>query len=108
MIYGKEIGVLQALTSTPPANKSEEDLQSLVHEITSVVEEAKAMKTKSGSPKNWKKVGKKTKSTDSDTESADSFQTRQDGLELSPEPEWPAERESHANLRRSLWQNYLI
>ena len=42
-IHGKEIGALQALTSTPPANKSKEDLQSLVHEITSVVEEAKAM-----------------------------------------------------------------
>ena len=40
MIWGKEIEVLQALASTPPAIRSEEDLQSLVHEITSTVEEA--------------------------------------------------------------------
>ena len=38
MIWSKETEVLQALTSTPPAIKSE-DLQSLVHEIESVVEE---------------------------------------------------------------------
>ena len=38
VIWSKEIEVLQALTSTPPAIKSE-DLQSLVHEIESVVEE---------------------------------------------------------------------
>ena len=102
-IHGKEIGVLQALTSTPPANKSKEDLQSLVHEITSVVEEAKAMKIKSGPPKNWKRVGKITKLTDSDAESTDSFQNRrQDGPEQSPEPERPAERESPSNLKRSL------
>ena len=49
LIHDKEI---QALTSTPPAKKTEEDLQSLVHEITSVVEEAKI---KSGPPKNWKR-----------------------------------------------------
>ena len=49
LIHGKEI---QALTRTSPAKKSEEDLQSLVHEIRSVVEEARAMKTKRGPPKN--------------------------------------------------------
>ena len=105
LIHDKEI---QALTSTPPAKKkTEEDLQSLVHEITSVVEEVKAMKIKSGPPKNWKRVGKRTKPTDSDTESTDSFQTRQDGPEQLPEPERLAERELPANLKRSLWQSYL-
>ena len=39
-IWGKEIVALQALSNTPPVVKSEE-LQSLVHEIKSVVEESK-------------------------------------------------------------------
>ena len=108
LIHDKEI---QALTSTSPAKKNEEDLQSLVHEITSVVEEVKAMKIKSGPPKNWMRVGRRTKLTDSDTESTEFFQTRQDGPEQPPEPERPAERlrdsESPANLKRSLWQSYL-
>ena len=39
-IWGKEIEVLQALTSTSPAIQSE-DLQSLVHELKSAIEEAK-------------------------------------------------------------------
>ena len=39
-VCGKEIEALQALSSNPPVIKSE-DLQSLVHEIASVVEEAK-------------------------------------------------------------------
>jgi hypothetical protein len=37
VIWGKEIGLLKALTSTPPAVKSEEDLQCLVDEIGSAV-----------------------------------------------------------------------
>ena len=45
-ILGMEIGVLQALTSTPPAKS--EDLQSLVHEITSAVEEAKSTNRRLG------------------------------------------------------------
>ena len=40
-VWGKEIVALQALSSIPTVVKSEEDLQSLVHEIASVVEEAK-------------------------------------------------------------------
>lgn len=44
VIWGKEIGVLQALTT--PAIKSEADLQSLVREITSAVEEAKIAESK--------------------------------------------------------------
>ena len=79
-------------------------------QITSVVEEAKAMKIKSGPLKNWKRVRRRTKLTDSDAESTDFFQTRvtqQDGPEQLPEPERPAERESPANLKRSLWQSYL-
>ena len=63
---------------------------------------------KSGPPKNLKRVGKRTKPTDSDAESTDSFQTRQDGPEQLPEPERLAERESPAKLKRSLWQSYLI
>ena len=39
-IWGKEIVALQALSNTPPVVKSEE-LQSLVHEIRSTIEEAK-------------------------------------------------------------------
>ena len=53
-------------------------------------------------------VGRRTKLTDSDAESTDSFQTRQDGPVQLPEPERLAERESPANLKRSLWQSYLI
>jgi len=105
VIWSKEIGVLQALSSTPPANKSEEDLQSLVHEIRSAVEEARTTKAKSG---NKKRVGKTTKLTDNDSKSAESFQTRQNEPELSAEPELPVERESPANLRRRIWQNYFI
>jgi hypothetical protein len=105
VIWSKEIGVLQALSSTPPANKSEEYLQSLVHEIRSAVEEARTTKAKSG---NKKRVGKTTKLTDNDSKSAESFQTRQNEPELSAEPELPVERESPANLRRRIWQNYFI
>jgi hypothetical protein len=58
VVWSKEIGVLQALASTPTAIRSEKDLQSLVHEITSVVEEAKSKKSKTG-------AGKGTELTDS-------------------------------------------
>lgn len=50
MIWSKEIEVLQALTSTPPAIKSE-DLQSLVHEIESVEELDNEAKSKRGKQK---------------------------------------------------------
>ena len=100
-VWGKEIAALQALSNTP---QSENDLQSLVYEITSVVEEAKVKKEAKKTKIKKKKVGKRTKPTDTDTEFADSFQTPQD----EPEPERPAERESPARLKRALWQNYLI
>ena len=50
MIWSKETEVLQALTSTPPAIKSE-DLQSLVHEIESVEELDNEAKSKRGKQK---------------------------------------------------------
>jgi hypothetical protein len=99
VVWGKEIGVLQALSSTPPAKS--EDLQSLVHEIRSAVEEARTTKAKSGSKK---RVGETTKLTDSDSKSAESFQTQQNEPELLAEQESPA----NLNLRRRIWQNYLI
>ena len=40
-VWSKEIAALQALSSIPLVIKSEEDLQSLVNEITSAVEGAK-------------------------------------------------------------------
>lgn len=95
MIWGKEIEVLQALTSTPPTIESEEHLQSLVLEITSVVKEAKLTKSKSGKEK------RVVKSRDSN-KSAESFRTPPQN-----EPELPAEWELPDNRRRRLWQNYL-
>jgi hypothetical protein len=105
VIWGKEIAVLQALSILPPAIISQ-NLQTLVDEITSAVEEARTTKAKSS--RNKKRVGKTTKLTDSDNESAESFQTRQNEPELSADPDLPAERESPTILRRRMWQNYLI
>ena len=79
--------MLHALTSTPSSIRSEEDLQSLVHEITSAVEEAQATEFRK-------------KKLDSDNivgELAGSI----------IEPKLPAERESPGEMRRRLWQNYL-
>jgi len=121
LIWGKEIEVLQALTSTP-AIGSEEYLQSLVHEIRSTVKEAKLMKSES--IRKRKRVVKSTELEDSDSvvgKSAESFQTRRrNEPELSEEPEWleepelpeepklPVKRESPRNRIRSMWQNYLL
>jgi len=57
-VWGKEIGVLQMLTSAPGVIKSEEDLQSLVQNFKSAVEEAEA---KSGKQKRVVKSTKLTK-----------------------------------------------
>jgi hypothetical protein len=61
--------LLQALTSTPSAIQSEEDLQSLVHELRSVIKEAKSKNGKNFG--NWKTVVK-INSTSSQHPPADS------------------------------------
>lgn len=110
VIWGKEIGVLQALTNTPVAMKYGGDLQSLAHEITSAVEEAKSKSTKLKSEREKKRVGKRTKVTDSDSAVGKSVEELE-SLQSLPqnEPELPVEPELPANWKRNtLWQSYLI
>jgi hypothetical protein len=72
-VRGKEIGLLQALTSTPSATQSEEDLQSLVDELRSAIEEGKlriessrllALENRKRKRKRMKVVKSKSKSTE--------------------------------------------
>lgn len=80
------------------ANKSEKYLQSLLHEITSAVEEAKATKT-ANTRSGKKRVGKRTKLPDGDSvvgqSDSDFFQNRRNlknRQEFDQEPDlqdWP-------------------
>lgn len=104
MVWGKEIEVLQALSSTSPAIKSEEYLRFLVHELKSAVEDAKLELGK----RTRKKVVKNTEPTKSDAgrsakpwQASESWQTSE---ENEPEPELPGNwRPRYGRI----WQNYL-
>jgi len=109
-VWGKEIEVLRALINTPPSIKSE-DLQSLVHEIESVVYEAKSK------PVSWKRkrVIKSRKPKNGVVgESVESYETYEQNDEILPD--LTAERQSPDNLNSQLewkpkyskmWQGYL-
>jgi AP endonuclease-1 len=91
VVWGKEIAVLQALTSIPPATQSEEDLQSLVDELRSAVDIGRLlevnMKKLAESRRRGKRVvkskSKSTELTDNVVDrSAESYQTSQKWPEL--------------------------
>ena len=85
MIWRKEIEILQALASTPTANISEKYLQSLVREISSVVEKAKTKKAKCEK----KKLQKRTKLANSNSV-----------IGQSPEPKLSSFFKTRRNLKK--------
>jgi hypothetical protein len=105
-VWGKEIEVLRALTNTPPSIKSE-DLQSLVHEIESAVDEAKSKSLKR------KRVMKSREPKNSVVgESVESYETCEQNDEILPDltAEWQSPDNSQLEWKPKygkMWQGYL-
>jgi hypothetical protein len=108
-VWGKEIGVLQALTSTPLETQSE-DLQFLVDELKSVIEEGALLKESKKIQRVVKRKSKSMELTDDVLDrSAESYETFQQGGEILPElhAKEPSSRNWKPRHGR-IWEEFLL